>query len=71
MTSGRRHCDLVFKYDIEVPGLPGVYRERYWCAVVQPVYGADDELEVIELSVRNITPIVSQVQVMQADQDAL
>jgi PAS domain-containing protein len=71
MTSGRRASDLLFKYDIEEPGLPGVYRERYWCAVVQPVYGADGELEVIELSVRNITPIVSQLQAMQADADAL
>src|SRR5215469_7104142 len=29
------------RYDVEVPGSPGVFARRYWCPVNAPILGAD------------------------------
>jgi PAS domain-containing protein len=60
MTSGRRECDRLIRYDVEDPARPGVFEERYWSAVVTPIRGADGALEVLELSAREITSVILQ-----------
>jgi PAS domain S-box-containing protein len=65
MTSGRSQRDLVARYDMEDPVRPGVFVERYWSVVVQPMRDVSGELLAIELSVRNITPVVEQVRAEQ------
>jgi PAS domain-containing protein len=67
MTSGRREAAQLMRYDVEDPENPGVFAERYWAAVAQPVRGADGHVEVIELSAQDITPIVAQLRAMRAD----
>jgi len=66
MTSGRRESAKLMRYDVEDPDHPGVFVERYWAAVAQPIPGADGQVEVIELSAQDVTPIISQFQAMQA-----
>jgi PAS domain-containing protein len=68
MTSGRREAAKVMRYDVEDPDHPGAFLERYWAAVAQPIRGRDGQVEVIELSVKDITPIISEFQAMQAEE---
>jgi hypothetical protein len=68
MTSGRREAANLMRYDVEGPDHPGAFVERYWAAVAQPIRGPDGQVEVIELSARDITPIISQFRSMQAEE---
>lgn len=43
------------KYDVEVPGMPGVFAQRYWCPVNAPVFGPDGEVTMIVQLVEEIT----------------
>jgi PAS domain S-box-containing protein len=69
MTSGRREAAELMRYDVEDPDHPGVFLERYWAAVAQPIRGPDGQVEVIEVSATDITPIVSHFQVMQSEEE--
>jgi PAS domain S-box-containing protein len=60
MTSGRRQCDLLNRYDIEDPDHPGVFTERWVTTLAQPIRGSDGKVQVIELSMRDITPVIDQ-----------
>jgi PAS domain-containing protein len=68
VTSGRREVHKVTRYDIEDPGHPGVFQERYWTSAVTPLRGLGGEIEFLELSAREITPIVAELQVMDVEQ---
>jgi PAS domain-containing protein len=43
------------KYDVEVPGRPGVFEERFWCPVNAPVFGADGSVVLIAECVEEIS----------------
>jgi hypothetical protein len=66
-TTGRREVDELFRYDIEVPGHPGEFQEHYWSAVVMPIRDRDGKIDVLELSVREVTSIVARVRAMDAE----
>ena len=68
MTSGRREAAELMRYDVEDRDCPGVFAERYWAAVAQPVRGPGGQVEVIELSATDITPIISQLQAIQSEE---
>jgi PAS domain-containing protein len=69
MTSGRRESAKLMRYDLEDPDQPGVFVEHYWTAVAQPIRGTDGRVEVIEVTAQDVTPIISQFRVMQAEQE--
>jgi PAS domain-containing protein len=60
MTSGRRQCDQLLRYDVEDPDHPGVFVERWITTLAQPIRGSDGHVQVIELSLRDITPVIDQ-----------
>lgn len=60
MTSGRRQCDPLLRYDLEDPDRPGVFVEHWITSVAQPIRGHDGHVQVIELSIRDITPVIDQ-----------
>jgi PAS domain-containing protein len=66
MTSGRRENNLLFRYDIEDPGQPGVFVEHYWSSVAQPIRGRDGQVEFIEFSLRDVTPLIDEYRVLQS-----
>jgi len=70
LTTKQREAYRLQRYDIEDPAHPGVFAERYWSSIVTPVVGQGGEVEVLELSAREVTPIISQFQSLQAEQDA-
>ena len=65
LTTGRREVYKLERYDIEDPSRPGVFEERYWSSIVTPVLGLGGEVEVLELSAREVTPIIGQFQSLQ------
>jgi len=58
LTSKRRTVDELHRYDIEDPDHPGVFVESYWSSVVTPVLRLDGDVDVLELSARDVTSIV-------------
>jgi|SRR5215469_3417830 len=68
MTSGRREQNVLFREDIEDPEHPGVFVEHYWSSVAQPVRGSDGHVDVIELSLRDVTPIIREYRVLQSEE---
>ena len=69
MTSGRRQCDELIRYDREDPDHPGVFTERWVTALAQPVHGSDGRIQVIELSVRDITPVIDHYRALCREEE--
>ncbi|WP_398948490.1 PP2C family protein-serine/threonine phosphatase [Streptomyces sp. ID38640] len=46
------------RYDVEAPGRPGVFEERYWSPVNAPVLDADGRVQLIVHRVEEVTEIV-------------
>jgi PAS domain S-box-containing protein len=65
LTTGRREVYQLQRYDIEDQAHPGVFEERYWTSIVVPVHGPGGEVEVLELSVREATPIIDRFKMLQ------
>jgi PAS domain-containing protein len=59
-TGARDAMDLV-RYDIELPGKPGVFEERYWAIVNTPVLGPDGEVVLIANKAEEATSTVRQI----------
>jgi len=70
-TSGRREHNVLFRQDIEDRDHPGVFLERYWSSVAQPIRGRDGQVEVIEFSLRDVTPIIDEYRVLQSEEQQL
>jgi PAS domain-containing protein len=43
------------RYDVEVPGSPGVFAQRFWCPVNAPVFGPDGRVVLIVQCVEEIS----------------
>jgi PAS domain S-box-containing protein len=65
LTTRKREVYKLERYDIEDPARPGVFEERYWSSIVTPVLGLGGDVEVLELSAREVTPIICQFQSLQ------
>ncbi|GIH61953.1 PAS domain-containing sensor histidine kinase [Microbispora siamensis] len=58
VTTRRRDFMPLQRYDIEAPGRPGVFEERYWSTVNTPVLGPHGEVRWIVLSSEEVTDFV-------------
>lgn len=70
LTTRHREVYQLERYDIEDPAHPGVFEERYWTSIVTPVLDVYGEVEVLEMSVREVTPIISQFQSLHDEGNA-
>jgi hypothetical protein len=68
--TGRRAQVTLGRYDVEDKACPGTFLKHYWSSVVQPVRGLDGQVEVYELRVRNLTPVISQYEVRWARRES-
>ena len=68
LTSGKREVDELSRYDVEDPGRPGVFQQRYWTAVVTPLRSASGEIEMLELSSREVTAIIGMFRALEAEE---
>jgi PAS domain-containing protein len=55
LSTGKPDALSLQKYDVEVPGHPGLYAPRYWSPVNAPVFGADGQVVLILHCVEEIT----------------
>lgn len=69
LTSGERQVHELTRYDVEVPGQPGVFEERYWSSVVTPLRGPSGEIEMFELSAREVTAIIAEYRRLKAAEE--
>jgi len=66
MTSGHREHNLLFRHDIEDPEQPGVFVEHYWSSIAQPIRDQYGHVDMIEFSLRDVTPIIDEYRVLQS-----
>jgi PAS domain S-box-containing protein len=64
ITTRHREVFDLQRYDIEDPEHPGVFEERYWSSTVTPILGLGGEIDVLELSARELTPVISKFQAL-------
>ncbi|MFI9075476.1 PP2C family protein-serine/threonine phosphatase [Streptomyces sioyaensis] len=58
LATGHRDTMGLQRYDVEAPGRPGVFEERYWSPVNAPVLGPDGQVQLIVHRVEEVTEIV-------------
>jgi PAS domain S-box-containing protein len=56
--SGDRDVMPLQRYDVEVPGQPGVFRERYWCPVNVAVKDADGQVTMLIHLVEEVSDLI-------------
>ena len=56
--SGDRDVMALQRYDVEVPGQPGVFRERYWCPVNVAVKDADGQVIMLIHLVEEVSDLI-------------
>jgi PAS domain S-box-containing protein len=58
-----RESDAIapIRYDVEDPGRPGVFEERYWTVVNTPILGSDGEVVMIAHRADEVTHIIRQL----------
>lgn len=61
MATGKADVRSFERYDVEVPGSPGVYETRYWNSVNAPVFGADGKIVLIAHHLEEITKHVNRL----------
>lgn len=66
VATGERDRMNLMRYDIQVPGQPGVFEERYWAVVNTPILGAGGQPELIVHRAEDATATVRQVLKAQA-----
>jgi len=66
VATGERDTMELMRYDIEAPGRPGLFEERYWAVINTPVLGPAGEVILIENRSEEATFIVRQVLKSQA-----
>ncbi|WP_328495401.1 SpoIIE family protein phosphatase [Streptomyces sp. NBC_00414] len=58
LDTGERDTMALQKYDVEVPGRPGVFEERYWSPVNIPVLDTDGRVSLVVHRVEEVTQLV-------------
>ncbi|MEU5211640.1 SpoIIE family protein phosphatase [Streptomyces sp. NPDC020742] len=58
VATGRRDAMALQRYDVEAPGRPGVFEERYWSPVNTPVLDAEGRVLLVVHRVEEVTEIV-------------
>jgi PAS domain-containing protein len=61
LATGERDVMPLQRYDVEVPGRPGVFEERYWSPINTPIFGSDGRVALIAHRVEEVTEIARQL----------
>ncbi len=68
IATGQRDVMAPIRYDVEDPGRPGQFEERYWAVVNTPVRRDDGRIALIAHKADEVTHIVNQGRNLLADQ---
>lgn len=55
LATGKSDALPFVQYDVEVPGSPGVFAQRFWCPVNAPIFGDDGRIVLIAQCVEEIS----------------
>ncbi len=58
LATGERDAMALQKYDVEIPGRPGEFADRYWSPLNAPVRGPDGRVALIVHRVEEVTDLV-------------
>jgi len=64
--TGERDVMALQRYDVEVPGDPGEFAERYWCPVNAPVTGPDGSIAMVIHVVEEVSDLIKKFVEAQA-----
>ena len=67
VASGERHIMAPIRYDVEDPGRPGEFEERYWAVINTPMRCEDGRVTMIAHKSDEVTHIVNQIRNRLAD----
>jgi PAS domain S-box-containing protein len=67
VATGERHIMQPMRYDVEDPGRPGEFEERYWVVINTPLRGPDGRVVVVINKSEEVTHIVNQGRNLLAD----
>jgi PAS domain-containing protein len=67
VASGERDVMAPIRYDVEDPGRPGEFEERYWAIINTPMRCEDGQVTLIAHKSDEVTHIVNQVRNRLAD----
>jgi PAS domain S-box-containing protein len=68
IASGEPHSMMPIRYDVEDPGRPGAFEERYWAVINTPLRSPDGSVVMIALKADEVTHIVNMSRNQLADQ---
>lgn len=68
ITSGERDVMMPLRYDVEDPGRPGQFEERYWAVVNTPMHDEVGRVMMITHKADEVTHIVNQCRNLLAEQ---
>jgi PAS domain S-box-containing protein len=68
VATGERDAIAPVRYDLEDPGRPGEFEERYWAVVNAPMHDQGGKVVMIAHKADEVTHIVNQGRTMRADQ---
>src|SRR5215813_7149912 len=60
LATGEPDTVMPIRYDVEDPGRPGEFEERYWAVINTPVRSADGRITLIAHKAEEVTHIVNQ-----------
>ena len=66
--TGERDVMMPIRYDVEDPGRPGEYEERYWVVVNTPLHDPGGRVVMITHKADEVTHIINQGRNLRADQ---
>ncbi|MFI8074415.1 PP2C family protein-serine/threonine phosphatase [Streptomyces sp. NPDC086033] len=69
LETGERDSMALQRYDVEAPGRPGEWEERYWSPCNAPVLGADGKVELLVHRVEEVTELIRARGRGRADRD--
>jgi PAS domain-containing protein len=58
LDTGRPDTMALQRYDVEIPGKPGTYKERYWCPMNVPVQRPDGDVDYIIHVVEEVPDLI-------------
>jgi serine phosphatase RsbU (regulator of sigma subunit) len=58
LETGERDSMALQRYDVEAPGRPGAWEERYWSPCNAPVLGADGRVQLLVHRVEEVTELI-------------
>jgi len=68
VATGERDIIMPVRYDVEDPGRPGKFEERYWAVINTPLHNQGGEVVMITHKADEVTHIVNHGRNMLADQ---